>query len=411
MSIDDKNTDHMSTLYKRALEIKTIEELNAFTDGLTVDELVYLRTRASNYGKPVVQAKHKYLLFSLVNHAADSQMKLLQHALEKFMLRAAIEYIPPDAESYKSEMSGEFATCQKKYIVLHLVEKYKKENNIDQLYSIYSKMQGSEELCSELKLQGAKEVEINSNLSKEVIDEITELTKKELEIETTREEYIIRQQKYLRDFIVFFMLDSDSGIKLTPLKFNRNFKRYFDANYDELKKETESRFKLTFGVDHSIIPLESFDTLEECERYKSLYGPEFDLDVLCAEFNKFNIVAPVRENQSKIEFYDENKSILKEMIDSCQSDVKLGRQFMYEKMKRGGCCSDLDKNPELKQYMESFDKMEYFSVKPIQELQKLVKSDESDPNLNEIEIDVNVIKPDLEDPILRGFAHRYRYVI
>jgi hypothetical protein len=224
------------------MEIKTIEELNAFTDGLTVNELLYLRTRAADYGKPVVQSKHKYLLFSLVNHRDDSRMKLLQHALEKFLMRACIEYVPPDAESYKSEMSGDFATCQKKHIVLHLVEKYKSENNINQLYSMYLKMKGSEELCAELKSQGAKEVEINSNLSKETIDEITELTKKELQIDITREEYIIRQQKYLRDFIVFFMRDGDDGA-LTPLKFNRNFKRYFDANYEELKRETEQRNK------------------------------------------------------------------------------------------------------------------------------------------------------------------------
>jgi hypothetical protein len=50
-------------------------------------------------------------------------------------------------------------------------------------------------------MEDVVETEIDYNLPMEVIDELIEETKKELNITKTREEYIVESQKFISEFI------------------------------------------------------------------------------------------------------------------------------------------------------------------------------------------------------------------
>jgi hypothetical protein len=385
-------------LWDAATKCKTEQELKSLIDTLSEEDVKFLLTSSNPYKEPVVKSKLGYLLYSFVNFKDVFHKKLLQHSFEKFIKQAMIEYTPKDADKYPSEMVGDFAEHQKKNIVLHLVELYKNDRN--KLYSLYLKMGPKfKELTDQLKEEGAVEEELDA-LDACTLDEIAKKTKEELNIDLTREEYVEQEISKINDFLDHYLKED--------ARFHRNFSNYVDVRYDELVKETEERFSMLSDIDYTIIPLESFQTLEECEQYKEKYGKLSTLDILCVKYNVFNLMAPIAQNREKIQYYNEQNSILKKMVDECQSDMKIGQQVMMQKMKNNG---GRELPPELQEYIDTFNSMDRLNVKSLKEFSKQVNADKGDPKMNEIKIDVNVIEPIIAEnkPITKGRSLRYHY--
>lgn len=403
-------SSHIDKLWNTIKQLKSESEVTDFIDKLSPDEIHQLRTRSNPYKEPIVKSNHGFLIFSIINYKDIFHRQLLQVGFIEFVKQALIEYIPPDADTYKSETSSDFMQRYKKNILLHLVDRNKNDKN--QLYSLYKKM-GLSELYIELEEQGAVLEEIDTEISESTADTIIELTKKELDIDITREEYIELKQNEIRKFLDTQLGFSDilqNNDELQRRRLHRNLCTYIDANYDRLKTKTEDTYSTTCDIEYVIIPRDVVNSIDEYEEYKNKYATEFDLDILCARFNIFNCLAPIGANRDRLEFYNKNTAILEQMINETQKDMNIGKDMLLQRMKKNNQPS-AQATESFEKYMEQFNRMDSLNVKSMHELHKEISKDKSDPTISEVEVDVNVIKPVIKPdaPITRGLSHRYHY--
>lgn len=387
-------------LWDIAKSIKTDAELKNFMTSLSSDDVAYLRKKANPFKQPVVQSKNKYLICSIINYREQFHRRLLQLGLVRFMYQALLEYVPEDASKYTSETSAYFADTQRKNIAFYMVSKFEQEQNYNKLYSLYLKLGPKvKDLAVALKEKyNAVEEELDT-LPNDVIDTITQSTKAELGIETTREEYIYSEQARIKQYLDLY-LDQTKKLEF-------NFHNYVDAHYDALKEDTETIFGQPYEFEYSMIPLETVDNLDDYNKYKNKYAEEFDLDIICVKFNQYNILAPIAANRDKVEFYNKNTAIIQKMIQESQNDMRYGKELMINKMKK----EKAQITPEFKTYLDNFNSMDHYNVQSLEALDKELHKDKHEPSLNEVEFDINVIKPQLEKdkPVLRGLTHRYHY--
>jgi len=102
------------------------------------------------------------------------------------------------------------------------------------------------------------------------------------------------------------------------------------------------------------------------------------------------------------------------MIKKCQNDKKIGTNIIYNKIKKSREANPLDKDLQkaLSTYQESFGNLDNAGVKDFEELTKNLKPDTKEPSLKEVEMQFNMIKPNILEgnkPILSGTLSRYNY--
>jgi hypothetical protein len=427
LSISDNSDLEANKMWEYLKSLKTNEEKSSYIESLSAKQIELLRTKTNPYKVPVALESDKFLIFSFINFKQEFLKRLLIVAYTNFLSQSASEYRSTNSSKYESELDMKISECQKKNIIMYLSEKYK--DNKPQLLALYKKINldteeiiteitnifkesrpdlSPEAMASDIELEGLLSQELEK-LSNEEIDQIMETTKQELNIKKTREEIIMDEHDVISKYLnTFFLGDEDESI------IRNKFTNYFDVNYNKFKDYVTNELKFSNDYDMMLAPLKVVDSLEEFKDFVKDYNDEFELDVHCAKIGVMTILESVKENRDKIEYFNKNTTILEQMIKKCQNDKKIGTNIIYNKIKKSREANPLDKDLQkaLSTYQESFGNLDNAGVKDFEELTKNLKPDTKEPSLKEVEMQFNMIKPNILEgnkPILSGTLSRYNY--
>ena len=242
--------------------------------------------------------------------------------------------------------------------------------------------------------------EILQDLTKDEVDIILANTKKELNVEKTKEEYILEYRIIIKLFLDKYFYNNNK-------KICYQFDNFYNGKYEDIKKSAKEIYgDMITDLEMSIAPLEVFDTKEEYDKFTARYTKEFDYDVYLAKFNINNILTPINKNKEIVEFSNKNTAILTDMLDKSKADSKIGESIIKGKIEKERKKS---KNKDIKDYTEYFNSVNKYDIESVCEEVKKINEPE-EPELNEIEMLFNVIAPDKsQDLILKGVSHRYKF--
>jgi hypothetical protein len=377
-----------------------------FVDSLSEEELLSLRTARTPYNLPLALEHDKYLVFSMLDHKREYLEKLMIIAFTDYLYQAKNEFIPADASSYKSEFDYDFSTEHKQQVLEAL------ENDIDELSDPEEQANQRYTLCIKYGIptigdafEGCTEVDNLMELTDEEEELVRQRVKNKLNIKMTREEYIENISVYISNFLDFVLTDEYATADDIPLKIKDGFHRYYQFHYDEIKEKCDKQIIEPSDIEYSILPMQVFTDLSECDEFVERYKQEFDnVDIDVAKFGMYSIVAPIRANKERVKFYENNPNQLKRMIDNSLRMNELGNKASLLHRMKAGKTATLDDNNELIKHMKLFggDTTSKSYEELERELKNELKTDSS-------EIPIHVMKPKIKKdmPVLRGTSKRY----
>jgi len=169
--------------------------------------------------------------------------------------------------------------------------------------------------------------------------------------------------------------------------FNK-FKRYYDSNYEKLMKITCTIYNDKPDISLLINPLKIHTSKQSAELFKKKYAKDMIADVMTLETGKWAIIGPYSENKARMQFYDDNKGVLEEMLKQNEKDSKIASEIMKynvikkktENIKRYG-----PDDKGLSQYKSSFGKHSTYNYDDEKKLLD-VNEDNDDNELIEVKV-------------------------
>lgn len=129
---------------------------------------------------------------------------------------------------------------------------------------------------------------------------------------------------------------------LPPVEVFHNYDRYIKNHYKELREVVEQLYSDKPDIEFSINYYDTFKTEEEAKFFCKKYEKELKYDIITLSNKGIYLLGPFKENQDKVDFYNKNMDILKQMEEQRTADAKIGKELMNKKIVR-------DKTENIKQ--------------------------------------------------------------
>lgn len=131
--------------------------------------------------------------------------------------------------------------------------------------------------------------------------------------------------------------------------------RYIDNNYEALRQATEDIYDVTPGMEHAFAPLKHFKgKLEEVQKhfqkFKEMYNDEFDLDVFLLNMGNWTMIDSWEANRDKIDFYSDKTEIIKRIIDRSKQDARDGKKLMEKRATKGKA---VERDEDFEHYLDA----------------------------------------------------------
>lgn len=435
----DMSKSNFSINELRELSNKIIENPDT-VDELTEEELLEVRKFINPYG-PIPSSKKQYVNLSLVNWRDIYLRRLHITALIGYLYKVASEFEPTDEiDDYLKNTTDDDKTKSEKVKLmkstanglimkflnrhfnfdpnLHVSSAFKNKDseqyrseNLQNKESIKKRAKQTLSLLKERKenypndtkstlmtcYQTVKDSEnslynalgalLNPNLSLE--DKQSIIYKKYKELNNLTEElkqHVEPLSQY--DTIHAKIVDPPSDIYY-------HFDRYIRNNYEELKNIVEKCYCEKEDFEYAAILYGAFDSAEEAKEFRITHEKDFKTDVLTLETGAPTLIGPFKENIEKIDFYNKNTEIVKQMFDQLDSDHKLGKDIMEKRVKvkqKKKITESGPDDPALDAYIKCVNTVRQLGAKRI----KLTKEEEE--RLKKAKEELQVIKEDYEVP-------------
>lgn len=113
-----------------------------------------------------------------------------------------------------------------------------------------------------------------------------------------------------------------------------NYSRYVTNNYSRLREAYSAMFHEQPDIELGVIYYNAFPNEEAARNHRIQHANEFKAEVVTVSNNGITLLGPFKENNSRIDFYNKNTEILKQMMEQMEKDHKLGKDLMEKKVKR-----------------------------------------------------------------------------
>lgn len=121
---------------------------------------------------------------------------------------------------------------------------------------------------------------------------------------------------------------------LPPVEVFHNYDRYIKNHYKELREVVEQLYCDKPDIEFSINYYDTFKTEEEAKFFCKKYEKELKYDIITLSNQGIYLLGPFKENQDKVDFYNKNMDILKQMEEQRTSDARIGKELMNKKIVR-----------------------------------------------------------------------------
>jgi hypothetical protein len=141
-----------------------------------------------------------------------------------------------------------------------------------------------------------------------------------------------------------------------PADLFYHFDRFITNHYEQLRDITDTVYNERSDIDDIVIHYDSFETDSDAKDFVAQHDGEFKQEPLIIENNGITLLGPFKENKAKVNYYNKNTQILKEMTEQVEMDQKLGKDII-EKRVKDKKKKNIDEmgpdDPGLKQYREA----------------------------------------------------------
>lgn len=131
-----------------------------------------------------------------------------------------------------------------------------------------------------------------------------------------------------------------------------NFKTYMSSNFEELRDATNDLYCMKSEYELAINPYSWHDNPEQAEAFKKKHQKEVIAEVFTAHSGKWNFFDSFKEQRENVNFYNENTTILEEMVKQQEKDERLGQDLMKKRIEKAKRKNIIQSGPDA----ESFKK-------------------------------------------------------
>lgn len=119
-----------------------------------------------------------------------------------------------------------------------------------------------------------------------------------------------------------------------PVDVHHHFRRYCENHHEQLCALVRDYYATKADTEFAIIYHRAFKTADAAREHRIQHENEFRAPVLTVENNGITLLGAYKQNSERVDFYNRNTEILKEMMEQNAQDAKLGQDMMTKKMKR-----------------------------------------------------------------------------
>lgn len=119
-----------------------------------------------------------------------------------------------------------------------------------------------------------------------------------------------------------------------PADVFHNFGRFMSNNFEAMVDGVREFFGLRPDFEFAITYHRAFKSEEAAREHRIAHENEFRGNVFTIENNGITLLGAYKENAAKVDFYNKNTEILKNMMEQNAADAKLGQDLMNKKIRR-----------------------------------------------------------------------------
>jgi len=119
-----------------------------------------------------------------------------------------------------------------------------------------------------------------------------------------------------------------------PADVFHQFTRYFDNHYSEITRACTALYTEKEDIEFAIKLYSIHDTEEEAQAYCDSHSREFTNDVFTISSVGTTLLGPFKTNRDRVNYYNSNTLILREMEKQAEKDHKLGKDLMEKEIKK-----------------------------------------------------------------------------
>jgi len=341
-----------------------------YIDSLTDEDLLGIKDSHDPYNLPEVSDK-RFVNLSITNFKDKYLRQFLTTALIGYMYRLCSEYEPIMDETTPEESRKKTAIRDRAIIEEFLnrnfnfnvdrhvrsskketltngelknlaVEVVKQANEKEELLPEKSKIINdcktvyttAENLLVAAKKASSLMIEASKQLSEfgvdcTALDDASSIMlKKAVEMQTIRDQYAKNISSDTAKHIQWAFR------RVPPADVYYHFNRYIDNHYDEYRKCVSELYSETPDIELAVVYYSpEHKTAAEAEEMRRKYQNDFKMEVYTIENRGVTLLGPFKENKEKIDYYNKNTEILRQMMNKNESDMKIGTDIMEKKVK------------------------------------------------------------------------------
>jgi hypothetical protein len=366
----------------------------AIMDELSNEKLEELRRAINPYGY-IVTGDESHINLSLINYKDEYLRKLLMTSMVGYMYRLAYEYKPLECEdleiSYDRKIGAETDpgrakalreekeqkcteytnTCRK--IVERFLnrnfnynpdkhvrgahtknkndpERKPKDELIRDLCKVAKRSRGIEEKMKadpeaafkytrsqtlNTYSQAQNALEITNNVVKMLDDPHTDVTDKKVILTRCAQKLsgVVRDMKRVAEPLS--AADCLSMVKVEPPHdVFYHYNRYITNHYEHLRDICTALYCEKNDIEYAIIYYDHFKSEAEAREHRIKHQSEFRASTFTVSNRGITLLGPFKENRDRVDFYNKNTDILKQMMEQMELDHKLGKDLMEKSVKK-----------------------------------------------------------------------------
>lgn len=151
-----------------------------------------------------------------------------------------------------------------------------------------------------------------------------------------------------------------------PADLFYHFDRFMSNHFEQLRDITDICYKERADIDDIVIHYDSFEDLNDAKDFVAQHESEFKQEPLIIENRGITLLGPFKENKSKINYYNKNTQLLKEMTEQAEADQRLGKDIIEKRVKDSKKKNIAEMGPDdpgLTQYREAMGTIETLGAK------------------------------------------------
>jgi hypothetical protein len=366
----------------------------AILDELSNDKLDELRRAINPYGY-IVTGDESYVNISLINYKDEYLRKLLITSLVGYLYRLAYEYKPLECEELELQYDrkiGEAAdaetakalreekerkcteytnTCRK--IIERFLNRnfnYNPDKHIRGAHTANKddperkpKDELIREMCKTAKRANGVEskmkenpentfkymrsqtlntynsaqcaLELTNNVIKMLDDPYTDITDKKVILTRCSQKLsgVVKDMKRVAEPLS--AADCLPMVKVEPPHdVFYHYNRYITNHYEHLRDVCTALYCEKQDIEYAIIYYDHFKSEAEAREHRIKHQSEFRASTFTVSNQGITLLGPFKENRDRVDFYNKNTDILKQMMEQMELDHKLGKDLMEKSVKR-----------------------------------------------------------------------------